>query len=60
MDHDAMNENKEHTIGLVGEGMIYQQVKRQLKNSYRIIPLTPERSAQDIASCELVVCCNWL
>lgn len=54
-----MSEHKEHSIGLIGEGCIYQQVKRLLEETYQVIPFTVESASQSSFTSPLVVyCCD--
>ena len=53
-----MRENKEHSIGLIGQGLIYQNVKRHAERMYQVIPFTTESSPQQLAVCEIIVYCS--
>lgn len=57
-----MQANKQHSIGFMGQGIIYQHVKRQLENAYQVIPLTRKASSQQLATSKLIVFCSdiWL
>lgn len=46
------------TIGLVGEGCIYQQVQHQMEDAYRVIPLSGESEPRQLAACEIVIACS--
>ncbi|GCE28422.1 hypothetical protein KDA_39060 [Dictyobacter alpinus] len=50
--------NNEHRIGLLGQGIIYQQMQRSLESLYRIIPLSMGSSLQDFTPCCLIVFCS--
>jgi ribosomal protein S12 methylthiotransferase accessory factor len=56
-----MVERKAHSIGLVGQGWIYQEVKRQVEKAYHSVLLTAESSPHQLAGCEMVIFCsdNW-
>lgn len=53
-----MSENRAYSIGLIGNGHIYQHVKHLLEKTYQILPLTAESPSQQWKACALVVCCN--
>ncbi|BCL84119.1 YcaO-like family protein [Ktedonobacteria bacterium brp13] len=53
-----MNVNKEHTIGLLGQGIIYQHMQRSIENVYQVIPLSMESPLQHFATCSIVVSCS--
>ena len=46
-----MQENKDRSVGLIGQGLIYQNVKRHGESMYRIIPLTTDSPLQQLAAC---------
>lgn len=52
-----MRDYKECSIGLIGQGLIYQEVKRHIESQYRSILCTPDSSPQQLATCEIVVSC---
>ncbi|GER91516.1 SagD family biosynthesis docking scaffold protein [Dictyobacter vulcani] len=56
-----MSKIHEHTIGLLGQGLIHQQLHDSLKHTYRIIPLTLESPEPYFTSCHLIVFCadSW-
>jgi ribosomal protein S12 methylthiotransferase accessory factor len=58
MDNHAIQGSKEHSIGLIGQGAVYQNVKRRIESRYRIIPLARESSSQQFATCGIVVYCS--
>ena len=53
-----MREEKDCPIGLIGQGLIYQSVKRHLESMYQIIPFTRESSPQQFATCKIIVSCS--
>jgi ribosomal protein S12 methylthiotransferase accessory factor len=53
-----MRENKEHSIGLIGQGLIYQHVRRHVESRYQIIPFTTENSPQQLTTCNIIVYCS--
>lgn len=53
-----MSANREHSIGLVGEGCIAQSLKRLLEDTYRVVPLTVESLPQQLTEAHLVVYCS--
>lgn len=59
MGSDSMRENKECSIGLLGQGVIYQNVKRHIESIYQIIPLAKQSTLQQFATCRFIVyCCD--
>jgi ribosomal protein S12 methylthiotransferase accessory factor len=59
MNNDSMRDSNEDTIGLIGEGTIYQKVKCYVESTYRVIPFVKESSPQQLATCKLIVyCCD--
>ncbi|GER91512.1 SagD family biosynthesis docking scaffold protein [Dictyobacter vulcani] len=56
-----MNTRTEHTLGLLGQGSIYQQMLRSLENLYQILPLALDSPRQDFTRCRLIIYCadNW-
>src|SRR3954452_580371 len=59
MDNNSMIDNQEHSIGLIGQGVVYQKVKYHVENMYRIIPFVKESPPQQFATCRLLVyCCD--
>lgn len=52
-----MRDFKECSIGLIGQGLIYQEVKRHIERQYRSILYTLDSSPQQLATCEIVVSC---
>lgn len=57
-----MKDRKEHAVGLLGQGIIHQGVRRHLERLYRIVPLTLESSPAQLAACGMIVYCSdsWL
>src|SRR5258708_30115386 len=53
-----MRDHKERSIGLIGQGLIYQEVKRHIESMYRSVPFTTESSSQQLATCEIIVYCS--
>src|SRR5689334_1981425 len=53
-----MRENKACSIGLIGQGLIYQSVKRHAEKIHQIIPFTTESFPQQLATCKMVVYCS--
>jgi ribosomal protein S12 methylthiotransferase accessory factor len=53
-----MQENNACTLGLIGQGLIYENVKRHTESIYQIIPLTTESSPQQLATCKMIVYCS--
>ena len=53
-----MKKNKEYAIGLIGPGLIYQNVKRRVESLYEVMPFTTESSPQQLATCNLIVHCS--
>ncbi|GHO55378.1 TOMM precursor leader peptide-binding protein [Ktedonobacter robiniae] len=53
-----MSEKQNYSIGLIGQGLIHQQVKRHLENTYQIMPLATESSSQQLAACSIIVYCS--
>lgn len=53
-----MNENNKHLLGLLGQGLIYQNVKRRVESMYQTTPFTMESSPQQLATCEIIVYCS--
>lgn len=53
-----MQEYSERPIGLLGQGYIYQAVKRHIESTHQIIPCTQESSSQHLATCNIVVYCS--
>lgn len=53
-----MKENKECSIGLMGQGLIYQNVKRHAESMYQIFTLPTESSIQQLATCNMIVYCS--
>ncbi|GCF09911.1 TOMM precursor leader peptide-binding protein [Dictyobacter arantiisoli] len=53
-----MREHRQYPIGLLGQGLIHQSVRRHLENSYPIIPLAMEASSQQLAAGKLIVFCS--
>jgi ribosomal protein S12 methylthiotransferase accessory factor len=58
MDNNSIKDSKEHSMGLIGQGLVYQNVKRHVESMYRIIPLARESSPQQFATCRIVVYCS--
>src|SRR5260370_25637452 len=58
MDNNSMRDNKEHSIGLIGQGVVYQSVKRHLESMYQIIPCATESPLQQFTTCRLIVYCS--
>jgi len=52
------SENKKGAIGLIGEGLIFQDVQRLSEGIYEIIPCNVESSPQQLAACDIVVYCS--
>lgn len=53
-----MKNTQERLIGLIGQGRIYQQVKRHLEDMCQTIPCALESSPQQFAPCEIIVYCS--
>ena len=53
-----MSEMQSHAIGLMGQGLIHQQVKRHLEKIYQVMPLTTESSSRQLADCSMIVYCS--
>ena len=53
-----MREGKDRSIGLIGQGLIYQSVKRHMESMYQIIPFTMESSLQQFATCKIIISCS--
>lgn len=54
-----MRENREHIIGLIGQGRIYQSVKRHIEDLYQTVSFTMQSAPQQLAACNMVVyCCD--
>lgn len=53
-----MREKKQPAIGLIGEGLIYQQVKRHVESLYQVIPLSDECTSRELSMCDMVVYCS--
>ncbi|GHO50661.1 TOMM precursor leader peptide-binding protein [Ktedonospora formicarum] len=53
-----MGEDKKRPIGLIGQGVVYQRVKRYVEHMYRIIPFTTENLPQQVATCGIMVYCS--
>jgi ribosomal protein S12 methylthiotransferase accessory factor len=53
-----MRENNEYLLGLIGQGLIYQHVKRHAESMYQIIPFTMQSSPQQLAACKILVYCS--
>jgi ribosomal protein S12 methylthiotransferase accessory factor len=49
---------KECSVGLLGQGRIYQHVRGHVEGMYRVIPCTAESSPQQLAACGIVVFCG--
>src|SRR6266446_383867 len=58
MDNNSIKDSKEYSIGLIGQGVVYQNVKRHVESMYRIIPLARESSPRQFATCSIVVYCS--
>lgn len=58
MDTNALSDDKELSIGLIGQGSIYQNVKCHVESTYRIIPCTAESTPEQFAVCRLIVYCS--
>lgn len=56
-----MIQNFAETLGLAGEGKLFQTLGSYLERLYQIVPITPESSAERLVSCPLIVFCrdNW-
>ena len=53
-----MKENKQCSLGLIGQGHIYQNIKRYTENIYQIIPFTMESSPEQLATCKILIYCS--
>ncbi len=53
-----MTEDKDRSIGLIGQGLIYQSVKRHTENMYQIVSFTMESTVQQFATCKMIVYCS--
>jgi len=53
-----MPEQKTSTIGLLGQGLIYQHVKNHVERLGRIISLTTKSTPQALSACDIVVFCS--
>lgn len=53
-----MRENNERPIGLIGQGLISQNLKRYGESISQIVPLTAESSPQQLATCSMIVYCS--
>jgi ribosomal protein S12 methylthiotransferase accessory factor len=53
-----MRENKERSIGLIGQGAIYEYMKRHLAYTYPIIPCTVESIPDQLAASRFIVYCS--
>ena len=53
-----MKERQEHSVGLIGQGFLYQEVKRRVESMYQSMLFTPESSPQQLATCGIVVYCS--
>ncbi|HLI69823.1 MAG TPA: TOMM precursor leader peptide-binding protein [Ktedonobacteraceae bacterium] len=57
-----MREREECLVGLIGRGLLYQNVRRHIESMYRFALFTAESSPQQLAACKIVVYCSdiWL
>lgn len=46
------------TIGLIGQGLIYQQVQRQLANAYHVLECSTESAPEQLARCQMLLYCR--
>lgn len=53
-----MEEQKKRLIGLIGQGLIYQHVKRHAERVHQIMPLTAESSSQQLATAAMIIYCS--
>lgn len=53
-----MKEHEERALGLIGQGLIYQSVKRYIERAHRVIPFTTEDSSPQLADCAIVIYCS--
>lgn len=53
-----MKKLKEHAVGLIGQGVISQEIKRHVEDSYQSVLLPAESSPQQLATCGIVVYCS--
>ena len=53
-----MEDRKEHSVGLIGQGFIYQEVKRHVERMYQSTLFTMESSPQQLASCRIIIHCS--
>lgn len=53
-----MADRKGQSVGLIGQGYIYQEVRRQVENRYRSMHFTLESAPQQLAACGIVVYCS--
>lgn len=53
-----MKENNERPIGLIGQGLISQNLKRYGENIFQMVPLTIESVPQQLATCSMIVYCS--
>lgn len=58
MENNSIREQDRFLIGLVGQGLIYQNLKQHLENSYHIVSCAAESAPQQLAGCSLIVYCN--
>ncbi|HEU5228977.1 MAG TPA: hypothetical protein VFU49_14260, partial [Ktedonobacteraceae bacterium] len=59
MGNKARRANKKDSVGLMGQGLVYQHVKRHLEGMYQIVSLANESSSQQFATYKIIVyCCD--
>lgn len=54
-----MGKLKEQSVGLIGQGVIYQEIQRRVEDMYQSVLLARESPPQQLATCGIVVyCCD--
>lgn len=53
-----MSNTQERSIGLIGQGRIYQQVEHHLERVCQTLPCVLERQPQQLSACEVVIYCS--
>jgi len=53
-----MKKLKEYIIGLIGQGIIYQEIRRRVEELYQSVVLSAESSPQQLAICGIVLYCS--
>jgi ribosomal protein S12 methylthiotransferase accessory factor len=53
-----MDDLKNHTVGLIGQGLIYQEIKQLVEHRFHSMHCSMDSTPQQLAACEIIVYCH--